>query len=355
MKLHEIIKQARTSLNMKMLTVSNISGIDQALLSKYESGQRIPSEAHLQSLSNALEIQYNKLRTAYISEKIYDILKYEDNPKELIQAAEARIEYLASTQVFTMQKIDSAILKKLKIADTLRTQWLAKKPLNATQLQKMKEYFALKYTYESNRIEGNTLTLQETQLVVNEGITIGGKSMREHLEAINHTEAIDFVSTMLVGKEEISQRNVLEIHRLILKSIDNENAGRYRNVQVRISGSEHIPPDALIVPQMMDDFFTHYKKQKKKLHPILLAAEMHERLVTIHPFIDGNGRTARLLMNCILLQHGYTIANLKGDAESKRLYYKALEEVQIHNNPNSFYELIVNNVIQSLQEHIELS
>ena len=105
----------------------------------------------------------------------------------------------------------------------------------------------------------------------------------------------------------------------------------------------------------MNDFFTHYKKQKKKLHPILLAAEMHERLVTIHPFIDGNGRTARLLMNCILLQHGYTIAIVKGDSDAKKQYYNALEQVQIHNNPNTFYELIVQNVIQSLQEHIELA
>ncbi|HOS84599.1 MAG TPA: Fic family protein [Bacteroidales bacterium] len=355
MKLQEIIKKARISQNMTMLTLSNLSGIDQALLSKYESGQRIPSEAHIQNLSRALEIPYTEIRTAYITEKIYEIIQFEETAKEALQAAEARIEYLSSKQVFKLQQIHSSVQEKLQIADTLREVWLSKKPLNATQLHKMKEYFALKYTFESNRIEGNTLTLQETQLVVNEGITIGGKSMREHLEAINHSEAIDFVSTMLVGKEEISQRNVLEIHRLILKSIDNENAGTYRKVQVRISGSEHVPPDWLLVPQMMNDFFTHYKKQKKKLHPILLAAEMHERLVTIHPFIDGNGRTARLLMNCILLQHGYTIAIVKGDSDAKKQYYNALEQVQIHNNPNTFYELIVQNVIQSLQEHIELT
>lgn len=355
MKLNETIKNARKALNMKMLKLSNLSGIDQSLLSKYENGQRIPSESHLIKLSDSLHINYSDLRKAYITEKIYELLQYENNALEILQAAESRVEYLSSEMVFTLQEISPLVQGKLAIADSLRTTWCSKKPLNTTQLHKMKEYFALKYTFESNRIEGNTLTLQETQLVVNEGITIGGKSMREHLEAINHNEAIDFISNMLVGNEEISARNLLDIHRLILKSIDNENAGRYRTVQVRISGSEHVPPDALIVPQMMDDFFAHYKKQKKILHPILLAAEMHERLVTIHPFIDGNGRTARLIMNFILLQYGYTIANLKGDAASKNLYYKALEQVQVHNNPNPFYELIANRVIDSLQEHIELS
>jgi len=314
MKLQDILKNTRKQLKLTILEVSKLSGIDQALLSKYENGQRMPSEYHITQLTKALQISYSELRKAYITEKIFDLLKYESNALDVLQAAESRIEYLSSNQVFAIQQVSKQVEKKLKIADALRLQWLSKKPLNATQLQKMKEYFALKYTFESNRIEGNTLTLQETKLVVHEGVTIGGKTMREHLEAINHSEAIDFVSNMLVGKEEISARNVLDIHRIILKSIDNENAGRYRTVQVRISGSEYIPPDALLVPQMMDDFFIHYNKQKKVLHPIILAAEMHERLVTIHPFIDGNGRTARLLMNFILLHNGYTITNLKGDA-----------------------------------------
>ena len=218
----------------------------------------------------------------------------------------------------------------------------------------MKEYFAIKYTFDSNRIEGNTLTLQETQLVVNEGGTIGGKSMREHLEAINHSEAVDFVADLLVGKEDITKRNLLEIHRLVLKSIDNENSGRYRNVPVRISGSEHVPPQPFLVDKMMEDFFIHYERQKRILHPILLAAEMHERLVTIHPFVDGNGRTSRLLMNFILLKNGYTLTILKGDPSSKANYFKSLEAVQVQNDPNQFYDLIAERVIASLEEHLEM-
>lgn len=354
MKLSEKLLLARKASERTILQVSTASGIDQALLSKYENGQRVPSEVHIRLLAEVLHIDYAELRKWYIAEKIYHLLENENDPESVMKVAEARVEYLMSKEVFVLPDIHKNVKEKLRYADTLKEKWQSKKPLNKTQLSKMKEYFRIKYTFDSNRIEGNTLTWQETQLVVNEGVTIGGKSMREHLEAINHSEAVDFVADMLVGKEDIQARNVLEIHRLVLKSIDNENAGRYRSVPVRISGSDHVPPQPYMVSKMMEDFFLHYQKQKRLLHPILLAAEMHERLATIHPFVDGNGRTSRLLMNFILLQHGYTITILKGDAASKAQYFKALENVQVHNNPNAFYELITDRVIASLEEHLEM-
>jgi Fic family protein len=123
---------------------------------------------------------------------------------------------------------------------------------------------------------------------------------------------------------------------------------------VRISGSEHVPPQPFLLDKMMEDFFIHYERQKRILHPILLAAEMHERLVTIHPFVDGNGRTSRLLMNFILLKNGYTLTILKGDPSSKANYFKSLEAVQVQNDPNQFYDLIVERVIASLEEHLEM-
>jgi Fic family protein len=221
-------------------------------------------------------------------------------------------------------------------------------------LNKLKSYFNLENTFESNKIEGNTLTFQETHLVVNEGSTIGGQSMREHLEAINHSEAIDFIEDLVTGKEDFNKRTLLEIHRLILKSIDNENAGKYRTVPVRISGSRHEPPQPYLLDKMMEDYFIHYEHQKKRLHPVLLAAEMHERLVSIHPFIDGNGRTSRLVMNFILLKHGYTVTSLKGDLNSRMAYYKALEEVQVNNDATVFYDLIIQEVIGSLNAHLKM-
>jgi len=355
MKVSNLIQEQRKKLNLTILTLSQKTGIDQGLLSKYENAARIPSENHLLPLAEALQIEYSELRKYYKAEKIYALLENEIDAKEILQVAEARVDYLTSSNAFQLPDFTTSVNAKLQTAENLQKQWQSNKPLNQTQLQKMREYFAIKYTFDSNRIEGNTLTLQETQLVVNEGVTIAGKSMREHLEAINHTEAVDFVADMLVGKEDLNRRNLLEIHRLILKSIDNENAGIYRKVPVRISGSEHQPPQPYMIEKLMEDFFIHYEKQKKRLHPVILAAEMHERLATIHPFVDGNGRTSRLIMNFILLKNGYTITILKGDTTSKLQYFKALERVQVNNEPNLFYELILDRVISSLNEHLELA
>ena len=196
----------------------------------------------------------------------------------------------------------------LKEADVLKEQLLALRPLPEEALKKIQDALDIEYTYESNRIEGNTLTLQETALIVNEGVTISGKSMREHLEAINHTEAISYIKDIAKQDIEISERTIKEIHALILHGIDRENAGRYRTVPVMISGSTHIPPQPYLIEKQMEDFILRFKQmEKEKVHPVLIAAYLHDELVRIHPFIDGNGRTSRLLMNLYLLRNGYVI------------------------------------------------
>lgn len=215
--------------------------------------------------------------------------------------------------------------------------------------EKVAKAFDLEYTYESNRIEGNTLTLQETALVVEKGLTIGGKSMLEHLEAINHTFALDYVKELVRDKIPFTKAILLDIHKLVLQGIDNHHAGSYRKVQVLISGAKHIPPQPYLLQKEMEGFFLWYEAEKNSIHPIILAAEMHERLVTIHPFIDGNGRTSRLLMNLILLQHGYPIAILKGDAENRSKYYEALEQAQTDGSKKHFFELVAQNVKETIQ------
>ncbi|MGC4059282.1 MAG: Fic family protein [Chitinophagaceae bacterium] len=167
---------------------------------------------------------------------------------------------------------------------------------------KIQEALDIEYTYESNRIEGNTLTLLETQMVIEKGLTISGKSLNEHLEAINHNEAIDFIKDIVKNESELTESTLKQIHAIVLKSIDKMNAGVYRTVPVMISGSTFLPPQPYLLNKLMEDYFHFYQENKTKLHPVVLAAEMHERLVTIHPFIDGNGRTSRLIMNLILLQ-----------------------------------------------------
>jgi Fic family protein len=352
--LKTVLREERLALGWKLREAASASHIDAALISKYESGDRLPSEKHLKALADSYAITTDKLRKLWLAEKVSSLLRYEQNPIEILQVAESRVEYFLSTKTFDLENLSSSLQDQLKRIDSLQKKWKASKPLDGLQLSKMKDFFNTEYTFESNRIEGNTLSLQETHLVVNEGLTIGGKSMMEHLEVINHAEALEYLYELIGTRAAVTERNLLGLHALILKGIDRKNAGVYRNIGVRISGSKHEPPQPYLVKSLMEDYFVHYNKQARSLHPVILAAEMHERLVSIHPFVDGNGRTARLIMNLVLLSNGYTLANLKGDLDSRIAYYKALEKVQVDNTPDAFYTLVANAVEESLTEHLKL-
>ena len=197
------------------------------------------------------------------------------------------------------------------------------RPLPPVVLSRLKRQFMLEWTYNSNAIEGNTLTLKETMFVLEEGLTIGNKSLKEHLEVINHREAITLVETLAGSKAGITERNIREIHNLVLKEIDQKYAGRYRDIMVRIAGADHVPPDPLQVPDMMRQF-VRTRLNKSQGHPVEQAALAHLDLVGIHPFVDGNGRTSRLLMNLILMKRGYFPAIiLKND---RKRYYDSLDK-----------------------------
>lgn len=251
--------------------------------------------------------------------------------------------------------MNEEITDRLKEVDALKERLSALRPLPEEALKKIQDALDIEYTYESNRIEGNTLTLQETALVVNEGVTISGKSMREHLEAINHAEAIDYIKDIAKKDIEISERTIKEIHALILHGIDRENAGRYRTVPVMISGSTHMPPQPYLIEKQMEDFLIKFRQMEKdKVHPVLIAAYLHDELVRIHPFIDGNGRTSRLLMNLYLLRNGYVIITLKGSNDAKIEYYKALEKSHTENLTEDFQRLVVEAEITSLQKYLSI-
>ncbi len=239
--------------------------------------------------------------------------------------------------------------------DELKARLASARPLPEAALSKIEEALAIEYTYESNRIEGNTLTLQETALVIEEGLTIGGKSLREHLEAINHNEAIAFIKDIAQGEEPITERTILQIHALILRGIDRQNAGRYRTVPVLISGSRHVPPQPYLIEKQMEDFLLRFREMESEgIHPVDIAAYLHDELVRIHPFIDGNGRTSRLLMNLYLLRHGYVMVLLKGDAESKLAYYKALEASHVDKETAPFRQLVEQAELEALQRYINI-
>ena len=246
--------------------------------------------------------------------------------------------------------IDVDLATTLSEIDTLKARMDALRPLDNASIA---EALAIEYTYESNRIEGNTLTLRETDLVIHKGLTVAGKSMREHLEAINHYEAVLMLRDLVQQAAPLTEILVKQLHALVLRSIDRDNAGKYRSVPVSISGSRHIPPQPWQVPKLMEECFEFYSNNNSTMHPVLLAAEMHERVVTIHPFIDGTGRTSRLVMNLILLQHGYPIANIPGDTDSRLAYYSALEQANA-GDKMSFHRLIANYVLVSARHWVRV-
>ncbi len=237
-----------------------------------------------------------------------------------------------------------SILKKKRLLDTY-------KPLPQSVLKNLEEWYRVELTYTSNAIEGNTLTRQETALIVEKGITVEGKSMVEHQEAINHAEAFTFIQTLAEQKKsnEIKLQDVLEIHKMILNKIIDADAGKIRNTPVRISGSTTILPNPLKVPELMEDFILWL--QTTTDNPVQVAAEAHYKLVTIHPFVDGNGRTARLLMNFILMQAGYPGAIIK--KEERNRYLTALETGQTQGKLDAYYELIYDAVDRSLDIYLE--
>lgn len=233
---------------------------------------------------------------------------------------------------------------------SLKKRLDSKRPLPKATLKSLTETINLEWTYNSNGIEGNTLTLRETQIVL-EGITVGGKSIKEHLEVINHENAILHLEALVKDKNSVTEWNIKGIHGLILKDIDDENAGRYRKENVTIKGATHIPPDYLIVPELMERLILNYEKWIE-YHPIVRAALLHGELVKIHPFVDGNGRTSRLIMNLALMNSGYVPVIIK--KENRLEYYEALDKAHTTNDYTDFVKLVAKLEIDMLNKYLEL-
>ena len=217
------------------------------------------------------------------------------------------------------------------------------RPLNPIIVSNLREDLIVRWTYNSNAIEGNTLTLNETKVAL-EGITIGGKSLREHFEAINHKEAIEFVESLVSKDEILSEYTIKSLHALILKNIDNENSGSYRNINVLISGATHRPPSAIEVPSKMEAFVSWYKSEAQTLHAVERACRVHVDFVGIHPFSDGNGRTSLLLMNFELMKSGFPPVILK--VENSLAYYEALDKAHTLGEYEDFIALIAAHLVE---------
>lgn len=215
---------------------------------------------------------------------------------------------------------------------------------------KLHEDLVIRWTYNSNAIEGNTLTLKETKVVL-EGITIAGKSIVEHLEALNHKEAISFVEQLGDANSTLTEHDIKSLHYLVLKGVDDENAGKYRGEDIIISGADHTPSSFLEVPSKMTDFVQWCNDNDNKIHPVEMAARVHTDFVGIHPFVDGNGRTARLLMNLSLIKNKLPVVVIQN--KEKLAYYEALDAAHTKGDYQPFTQLIGNQIERNLTPSID--
>ena len=205
------------------------------------------------------------------------------------------------------------------------------RPISPDTIKDMQALWDIQYTYESNRIEGNSLTFDETMHVIEKGLTIGGKPLNDHLEAINHQEAIQYVRGLSSQSSDFCERDLLSIHQLILQGIRERDAGVYRKQPVFVvksDGTRHEFPQAFLLNKLMEDYFIFYDENKDTMHPVEMAAHLHQKLVNIHPFIDGNGRSSRLVMNLHLLKHGYPISIIDSEMSKRQEYYRILGDFQ---------------------------
>lgn len=343
-----LLKNAREQKGIKTRELAQMMQIDQALISKFENGTRKPTREQVKKLAQALSIDFDTLMIAWLKEKILYEIGSDDLSMRAMAMVREEIENNYAVQKSSISKSLQTVLDEIDVLKNKLNKFRAFDSFRITQA------LELEYIFESNRIEGNTLTLRETDLVINEGLTVSGKSMREHLEAINHVEAIGYIKQLVERNFAFNERELLTVHNLILRGIHPEDAGKYRKVQVMIKGSAHMPPQPYLVAKEMEDYFIWMDQHKNKLHPVVLAAEMHERLVTIHPFIDGNGRTSRLIMNFILLQHGYVIANIKGEYETRMKYYQTLETAQTKQNKEDFILFIAQTEKECLERYLSI-
>ncbi|MEG1991393.1 MAG: Fic family protein [Christensenella sp.] len=244
-----------------------------------------------------------------------------------------------------------SIQSMLKRIDRQKALIGDRRPLDPAEAKELHEYYKIGLTYTSNAIEGNTYDLTETKVLLEDGLTAHGKPMKDALETIGHGEAYDFMLSVAEQKVlNVSEETICKLHGIFYNRIDADNAGRYRQRNVFITGTDYVPPKHREVPELMLEFVRDLNKRAAKLHPILLAAYAHRRLVDIHPFVDGNGRTARLLMNLILINKGYQVVSIPPVLRVE--YIRALQEVQRENNPSddAFNELIASCEFETQEE-----
>lgn len=241
----------------------------------------------------------------------------------------------------------------LQKADSYKKKISSARPLAKEELKSLDDYFRIGFTYSSNALEGNSLTISETKILLEDGITVGGRPLKDCFEAVGHGAAYDFMLTLARQQNLTITEDVIQnLHRLFYQKVNADQAGSYRTIQVYISGTQYLPPAPDDVPRLMKHLTDQIHFSQTTLHPVELAAMAHKRFVDIHPFIDGNGRTARLLMNLILVHNGYGIVSIPPVLRND--YINALSASRKLNDMEPFSKLIAECVIETERDYCRL-
>jgi len=271
------------------------------------------------------------------------------NKQKFINYAKANHQIDLSTIIGVPAKYDNL----LEQVNTLKSALDSFRPLNQVVANQLDKLYEVKFTYHSNAIEGSTLTERETALVLEKGLTIGGKPLRDHLEAQGHQKAIEWIENIAQEPQRpMFEKDILELHRIVFYKVDETWAGKFRSMNVQIAGTNKIFPSFFEIPELISRFITWLNSlEARQLPTVELAAEAHYRLVNMHPFVDGNGRVTRLLMNLILLQNGFPIAVITN--EKRNDYLLSLEQADA-GNMLPFKKLIVEAVKNSLCDYLNI-
>ena len=333
-----LLKNARELKQLKTRELAQLLNIDQALISKFESGTRKPTKEQVIKLAAILEIEYETIMTTWLKEKI--IYEIGDENLALQALAEAQ-EEIKSIRNNSSNLVSKALQQLLDEVDLLKSKRERFRQFESDTVLKALE---LEFIFESNRLDGNTLSLAETEQVINKGITIAGKTMKEHLEVINHVEAISYVKGLSEKKTPFSEKELLAIHHFLARGIQLDDAGKYR--KTALIDLKSTQPDQ--IAKEIEYFFIWYENHKNTVHPLILAAEAHLKVQLIQPFTTNNGKTSRLVQNLILLQQGYVITNNKGDHDNKLRY----ESTMSKGDKEEFLLLIAQTAKDSLERYI---
>jgi Fic family protein len=236
----------------------------------------------------------------------------------------------------------------LDIIDRKMKELETRRPLTEGEVERLKEQFVVEYIYNSNAIEGNTLTLRETDLVLR-GLTIGKKPLKDHMEAVGHKEAFEFVSELVKDKVPMSESIIKQIHYLVLAD-KKDDRGVYRRVPVRIMGAQHEPVQPYLIQMKMEQLLIDFAKSTE--HIVTKLARFHIEFEGIHPFIDGNGRTGRLLVNMELMKVGFPPINIK--FTDRIAYYNAFDEYHIKHNLSAMEKLFAKYVNERLDMYLKM-